>query len=346
MADSIASSGAVAVSIVIPVWKGGEGFATCLSAAVSSVKPPHEVIVVADGEGDGVWRKAETAGIRVIKIPIRGGPARARNVGAKAARSPIIFFVDADVVIPSTALGAILETFSGDPSLAALIGSYDDAPIEANFLSQYKNLFHHYIHQHASPEASTFWGACGAIRRNVFLAIGGFDENYLRPSIEDIELGYRLRDAGHRIRLVPTLQVKHLKRWEALSLIRTDFLQRAVPWAKLLIVSKSAAGDLNLGSAYKASIVTSFLLCVMAALSAYSWQALVAGVALLGSFVAINWPLFKFFYKKRGPRFALGSIWWRFVYDLYSGAGFVCGVVSFVLFHDRRNAGSNRPHCH
>jgi hypothetical protein len=50
-----------------------------------------------------------------------------------------------------------------------LIGSYDDAPGANNFLSQYKNLFHHYTHQTGSEEASTFWGACGAIRRDVFL---------------------------------------------------------------------------------------------------------------------------------------------------------------------------------
>jgi hypothetical protein len=40
--------------------------------------------------------------------------------------------------------------FAGDPHLAGLIGSYDDEPAAQNFLSQYKNLFHHYIHQTAS----------------------------------------------------------------------------------------------------------------------------------------------------------------------------------------------------
>jgi GT2 family glycosyltransferase len=334
MANHAASSPAT-VSVIVPVGKGGEGFGVCLAAAAAAVRPPHELIVVADGEGDGVWRKAEAAGIRVIKLPATGGPARARNAGAKAARSPILFFVDADVVIPSNALGTILDVFAGDAGLAALIGSYDDAPAEPNFLSQYKNLFHHYVHQHGSPEASTFWGACGAIRREVFLALGGFDENYRRPSIEDIELGYRLRDTGYRIRLVRTLQVKHLKRWEALALIRTDFLQRAVPWAELLLARKSAAGDLNLGIAYKASIVISFLLCGAAALAASRWLALPAGVALLACFVAVNWPLFRFFWKKRGPRFALGSVCWRFVYDIYSGAGFLCGALRFALHHDR-----------
>jgi GT2 family glycosyltransferase len=336
MTNHAASSPAtISVSIIVPVWKGGDGFGECITAAAAAVRPPHEIIVVADGEGDGVWRKAKAMGIRVIELPATGGPARARNAGAKAARSPILFFVDADVVIPSNALEAILDIFAGDPGLAALIGSYDDAPAQANFLSQYKNLFHHYVHQHASPEASTFWGACGAIRREVFLALGGFDENFRQPSIEDIELGYRMRDAGYRIRLVPTLQVKHLKRWEALSLIRTDFLQRAVPWVELFLGRKSVVSDLNLGNAYKASIVISFLFCGTAALAVVRWMNFVAVGTLLACFVAINWPLFQFFCKKRGPRFALGSVCWRFVYDLYSGAGFVYGALRFVLHHNR-----------
>jgi hypothetical protein len=61
-----------------------------------------------------------------------------------------------------------MEAFQNDHDLAAVIGSYDDEPFEPNFLSQYKNLLHHYVHQTANRDASTFWGACGAIRRESF----------------------------------------------------------------------------------------------------------------------------------------------------------------------------------
>lgn len=319
------------ISIIIPVWNGGKGFDACLAAASAAARPPHEIIVVADGESDGAWRKAEALGIHVIKIPSTGGPARARNAGAKAASSPILFFVDADVVIAPDALEIISDVFASDPGLAALIGSYDDEPAETNFLSQYKNLFHHYVHQQASSEASTFWGACGAIRREVFLSVNGFDENYRLPSIEDIELGYRLKDAGHRIRLVPKLQVKHLKRWEALSLIRTDLLQRAIPWTELLLGRKSERNDLNLGIAYKVSIVVSFLFCGAMLFAMFQWQALVVGLILFACFLVINWPLFQFFYRKRGAGFAAASVCWRFIYDLYSGVGFVIGALRHTL---------------
>ena len=65
------------------------------------------------------------------------------------------------------------------------------------FLSQYKNLVHHFYHHRGKREASTFWSGCGAVRKQAFLDAGGFDvERYTRPSIEDIELGYRLIKAG------------------------------------------------------------------------------------------------------------------------------------------------------
>ena len=76
------------------------------------------------------------------------------------------------------------------------------APRLQGVVSQYRNLLHHFVHQHGNSEASTFWAGCGAIRRSVFEEMGGFDEQrFPTPSIEDIELGYRLRQAGHRILL-------------------------------------------------------------------------------------------------------------------------------------------------
>ena len=64
--------------------------------------------------------------------------------------------------------------FAEDLTLDALIGSYDDDPAERDFLSQYKNLMHCFVHQTGNEQASTFWSGCGAIRRDVSLAHSGF----------------------------------------------------------------------------------------------------------------------------------------------------------------------------
>jgi GT2 family glycosyltransferase len=107
-------------------------------------------------------------------------------------------------------LGRIKTHLTNMPGVAALFGSYDADPPYPGLVSRYKNLLHHYIHQHGRAEAATFWAGCGAVRRNVCNAVGGVDESYLSAAVEDIELGARLRRGGYRIRLCPDIQVTHL----------------------------------------------------------------------------------------------------------------------------------------
>lgn len=317
--------------MIVPVHRGGEAFETCISSIKEALEPGDEFIVVADGEGDGSWRKAESLGAKIVHCARNGGPAAARNAGAQAARGSLLYFVDADVKVPSDCLRRIKAKFENDESLAALIGSYDLYPTEPNFTSRLKNLFNHWVHQQASGEISTFWGACGAIRRQVFLDVGGFSASYDRPSIEDIELGYRLRAASHRIRLEPDIQVTHLKRWIPMTLLKTDFMDRAVPWTELIvdqIVRRKGglAGDLNLGFRYRLSLLLSFAMIALYPISVVWLPALALLVPMAAAFVYIHFPLVMFFRKRLGWRSALKSLVWRFCYDIYCGFGFAYGT--------------------
>ncbi len=323
------------VSIIIPVHNGGTKFRMCLSSLAECVPPPEEIIVVADGDTDGFWRLAEEFGTKVLRIPVPGGPARARNLGAHAANGDILFFVDADVTIPRDAVGQVAAAFKHTPDIAAVLGSYDDEPFEANFLSQYKNLFHHYVHQAGNEEASTFWGACGAIRHEVFLAVGGFDEGYHRPSIEDIELGYRLKGAGYRIRLLKELKVKHLKRWDIFSLLKADFFYRALPWTRLILSEGRFIDDLNLKISNRISVMFVYLLLLTLLGSLFMPWLFVPAVFLMMVLLALNLDLYRFFKDKRGLGFAVKTIPWHWFYFFYSGLAFSVG---FARHHVKRIA--------
>src|SRR5262249_51900718 len=128
------------VSVIIPVYNGGESFRRCLGNLVAAMPPPYEIIVVADGVTDGSDQLARSFGLEVLNLPQQSGPATARNAGARAASGDVLFFLDADVVAPVDVISSVSAVFQTDSELAALFGSYDDAPGEANFLSQYKNL--------------------------------------------------------------------------------------------------------------------------------------------------------------------------------------------------------------
>ncbi|ASC72499.1 putative glycosyltransferase YibD [Halomicronema hongdechloris C2206] len=319
------------ISIVIPVYNGGASFRECLASLTLSRRPADEVIVVSDGDTDGSWQVAEAFGTKVFRLQRPGGPAQARNIGAQAAQGDIVFFIDADVTLHPNTLDLVEQQFRQHPQLDALIGSYDDAPGANNFLSQYKNLFHHYTHQVSSEIASTFWGACGAIRRSVFLQVGGFDETYRKPCIEDIELGYRLTRAGYSIALCKEIQVKHLKQWEPLSLIKAEIFYRALPWTTLILRERCANADLNLSHSNRFSVVFAFaLIGSVAASGLYPWLLAIALGLSLGLLV-MNAEIYRFFYRKRGLLFALQVIPWHWFYFLYGGAAFAYGTLIHII---------------
>ncbi len=316
------------ISIVIPVHNGGSNFRICLESLAELDPPPSEIIVVEDGETDGSGRMAEDFGAHMLRTSSRGGPGRARNLGARAASGDILFFVDADVTIPKDAISLIGAAFNDDPEMAALIGSYDEDPFQTNFLSQYKNLFHHYVHQTSNEVASTFWGACGAIRREIFLAIDGFDESYRNPSIEDIELGYRLKSAGYRAFLLKKLQVKHLKHWDLFSLLKADIFYRALPWSRLILKNGKFLNDLNLKVSNRVSVMSVFMM-IAAMCGALFFLPLfaVSGFFMIILFI-LNWDVYRFFLNKRGLGFTLKVIPFHWIYFVYSGMAFASVYIS------------------
>jgi len=280
---------------------------------------------VADGDTDGSWKLAEEFGVRVLKQPVSKGPAQARNLGANNAKGDFLFFIDADVTIPSDIIKQIVSSIQNYPDLDALIGSYDDEPFETNFLSQYRNLLHHYIHQTSNSRASTFWGACGVIRRELFLKMGGFDKGYRYPSVEDIDLGYRLKKAGYKIYLLKQIQVKHLKRWGVLSLLKADFFYRALPWTNLILNEGRFIDDLNLKLSSRISVLAVFMLALTLIGSMFVPRLLGFPVFFIILILILNRDLYIFFKDKRGLSFASKTIPWHWLYFFYSGLAFSIG---------------------
>jgi GT2 family glycosyltransferase len=210
------------------------------------------------------------------------------------------------------------------------MGSYDDAPGDPGFLSQYRNLLHHFVHQSSREVASTFWAGCGAVRRRAFLGVGGFDESWV-DRIEDIELGARLRGAGGSIHLAKDLQVKHLKRWRPGDMLATDLWRRAVPWTELMLREGEAVNDLNVRTRDRVAVAAAFVpLVALPAAAVWPGSLLVAAGALL-LVVALNAPLFRFFKRKRGLLFALGTVPLYWVFLLVSGFGFALGLLRRLL---------------
>jgi glycosyltransferase involved in cell wall biosynthesis len=281
------SSATPKVSVIVPVYNGGPNFERCLRSIVNSQYANYECIVVDDGSTDDSSALAARFPVRLIKLSARSGPAYARNRGAEAATGELLFFIDADVCVYPDTIGRMVATFLKHPEVGAVFGSYDDTPAATNFISQYKNLFHHFVHQTSNTLASTFWSGCGAVKAHLFRAVGGFNEQYGRSSIEDIELGYRLRGMDCKILLNKEVQVKHLKRWTLVGLIRSDIFDRGIPWTILMLQDKAMPNDLNLKISQRISVVLSYLLILSAGFIVLYFQGLLLAPLILLAFVTL-----------------------------------------------------------
>ena len=326
------------ISVIIPVYNGGGYIEECLRALGSSLYRSFETIVVDDASTDNTTEICRGFGVTVIGLERQSGPAGARNEGAKRAAGEILLFIDADVVVTENTLGQFAGLFMGDPDISAAFGSYDDSPRAPDFISQYRNLLHHFVHQRSYSDADTFWAGCGAVRRRIFSELGGFDgDKYPVPSIEDIELGYRMRQKGYRITLDKGIEVKHLKHWHWRSMIRTDIFNRALPWSKLIIETGMMPRDMNLSisdrmSTVLAGLLSLILLAIILGLSGpygsgITFVLVIAALAIVTALLTLNRGLYGFFLRKRGLRFTLLAIPMHFLYYLYCGASFaVCWI--------------------
>jgi GT2 family glycosyltransferase len=336
-----------ALSVVVPVRNGGRDFERCLQRLRDSQVTDFELIVVDDGSTDDSASLARKAGATVVHHPLPQGPAAARNLGARVATGPLIFFLDADVAIHPHALELALARFDSDPGLSALFGSYDDTPTAPGIVSQYRNLLHHHVHQQGQfhqgiRPAHTFWTGCGIIRRDVFLDYGGFDPRlYPRPAIEDIELGYRLTRAGHRIVLARDVLATHMKRWTLAEMVRTDIFRRGVPWAILIKRTATVETDLNVKSDQKACVVlTGISLVAALACIATLWTGLVA-VAAVAGIVVLNRGFFAFLVRRKGLPFACASFPLHMIYYCCCALSVMIAQIHwYSMSHDKGAIGS------
>jgi GT2 family glycosyltransferase len=317
------------LSVIIPFHRNLSHLERCL-AALDASPGWSETVIVADGAIDDCHALAATHGARVVAIPGPNGPAVARNIGAAAAIGDVFVFIDADVVVAPDAMGRLARLMAMRPDLDAVFGAYDEEPAEKNFVSQYKNLAHAYIHRSAKTVAHTFWAGFGAVRREAFDRVGGFDERFTRPCVEDIELGYRLTAAGCRVELHREIVGCHLKRWTVRSLIASDLFDRGIPWTQLILGFGRFSNDLNIRTAYRMCVVLAYVL-LMLALAAVVWPTtLIAAPFLVAVLVYLSRSYYAYFLRQRGVWFTVRVLPLHYIYHLYNGISFTLGTVIYL----------------
>jgi glycosyl transferase family 2 len=301
------------LSAIVPATDDPETIDACRRAILAAAEAPEELLVVDRAPGEGA--------------------AHARNAGVLEATGEILVFVDADVAVHGDAFVRIRRAFEDAPALAALFGSYDDTPTAPGVVSVFRNLLHHHVHQTPEEPAQTFWAGLGAIRRQAFEALGGFDTvTPHRRAVEDIELGMRIVDAGGHIVLDPRLLCTHMKPWTLRSMLRTDLVNRGAPWVALLVGKRRIPASLNLRWRHRASAA-----CWLAAVAALARRRPVPTMVALACSGWLNRSFYGLLRNRHGDRHALLGFVLHGLHHLTAVASVPVGIV--VHIRDRRAMG-------
>jgi glycosyltransferase involved in cell wall biosynthesis len=315
------------LAVIIPARNAAATLAQSLDALFAQISTDDEVIVVDDYSTDDTCEVAARFNVKLIKLPRHRGASAARNRGTELTRAPLLFFYDADVVLAPGAL-ARAKAIMSRPEVGAVIGSYDDDPAAPTTISRFKNLAHHHFHQRSRAGATTFWGACGLVRRDLLVAAGGFDDN--QRFIGDVELGYRLSALGVRIVLAPELQVKHLKKWTLISLLRTDVFVRAIPWTLLWLKHRRLPSDLNFSVDQRAAAMVAVALAIAIPVTIFRYQDWLVVALLIAAAFLLNRDLYRLFFRRGGLWFAINGFLLQQLYYLYSLFSVAAGVAIYL----------------
>lgn len=213
------------LAVVIPTFNRWDALRTCLDALGDQTVSGFEVVVAVDGDDAPVPGDLDAT----VVVRPHGGPAAARNAGVASTDRSLILFLGDDVFVTPRAVERHLERHNAEPAdEVAVLGRVDwhpdvaDAPINRWLDWSGSQFDFHAVETAMSSDLGfgRFFTSNVSLKRALFDAAGGFDEEFPYAAYEDIELGWRLAEKGMVLRYEPSAQAHHLHHYDWDSLVR------------------------------------------------------------------------------------------------------------------------------
>ena len=328
--------------MIIPVHNDARTLGPCLEALAAQTGVPGEleVIVVDDASTDCTGEVAHAHGVRIVTLPVQQGPASARNAGARHARGDVLLFLDADCEAASDWCREMLRPLA-TTDIAGVYGTYRSWQTsrvarlaQAEFEERYARL--------ARRESIDFFAThSAAIRRDVLAQVGGFRTD-LRGN-EDVELAFRLSQAGLRLAFAPRAVVYH----EHASTLQ-DYLLTKISRGYWRAVTYAAHPSKAVADDYTPPLLKLQVAGLIAAVVLLGLSLLNAGfrpmLALTVLALLLTTLPFTFFVRRTHPDLVLLVPLFSLARSAALGAGVMGGLVAIVLGRHLRRGFLTRLH--
>jgi glycosyltransferase involved in cell wall biosynthesis len=251
------------VSVIVPAFNSSGTISKCIeSLERQSFGRPYEIIVVNDGSTDDTEQKARMFKKARVISQENAGPAKTRNVGARAAKGSIVLFTDADCIADYNWIAEMVKPFE-DEKVVGVQGRYRTRQKGVIPVFTQLEIEQRYERMAAASDVDFIGSYAAAYRKSIFIKLKGFDESFRSASGEDPELSFRMAKAGHKMVFNPDAIVYHTHQRSLASYLRTRYKRGY--WGRLLYKKhpdKKANGS-DKGSSYFISIGLSCMLALL-----------------------------------------------------------------------------------
>lgn len=199
------------ISLVIPCYNGSPYLPGLLSSIERQTVKPARIVFIDDGSTDNsasIISGHQT--MTLLRHEHNRGLAAARNMAIDAVEQPVLLFVDIDTILPDDFISNCRSLYHLYPDVAGIGGEAVETGLETIF-DTWRRL---HMSQSFGPEilkpAPMLWGVCSSYRRDILVKTRGFNLEFT-CNAEDVDMGFRLNDAGHCLLYHPSLKVYHRK---------------------------------------------------------------------------------------------------------------------------------------
>ena len=212
-------------SVIIPVYNSEKTILKLLNSISLLEIQPSEIIVINDGSTDRTSEIIKMQeGINLVELKQNFGPARARNEGAKIAKSPWLLFIDSDCSLsPSSIKYAFPDSEEEKNNIVGVMCVFSSQMINSSITSNYKNIQRHFEIKNMNNPPNVFSSSCFTISRDAFSKSGGFNESFGKIPTEDNEFYFRLLKNNFWIKFNVAFSFFHHKKMSIKNLFSDDF---------------------------------------------------------------------------------------------------------------------------